>query len=78
MDHNKKINKSGSITIPASLRRSLGIETGERMNIEVQNDGRLILKRIAGQCIFCKSDENLKVYQGKFICSNCGEKIAAL
>lgn len=75
MEHNKKIGKSGSITIPANLRRDLGIEGGERFRLEVQPGGEILLKRTAGSCIFCKSDEELKAYKGKFICAECVAEI---
>lgn len=71
MEHNKKISKSGSITIPVNLRRDLGIEGGERFRLEVQPSGEILLKRTYGSCIFCKSDEELKAYKGKFICAKC-------
>lgn len=40
----KKISKSGSITIPATLRRKLGIVAGDTFKIEESSDG-LVFKR---------------------------------
>lgn len=78
MELNRKISKSGSITIPANLRRDLGIEKGEKFNLEVQADGRISLKRIVGSCVFCKSDEKVVTYSGRFICGKCLSELKKL
>ena len=68
---NKKVSKSGSITLPAAMRRNHGIEGGERFSVSVNDEGSIVLKRIQGECIFCASDNNLIVHGGRFVCSNC-------
>jgi transcriptional pleiotropic regulator of transition state genes len=78
MVHNKKIGKSGGFTIPSSLRRDLGIQGGEKVKIETTADGKIVIERIIGLCLFCKSDENLKRFEGRFICEKCLEKIKVL
>jgi len=72
---NKKINKSGSITLPAAMRRDYGIESGDRFSISANNEGNIVLKRVQGECIFCKLDNNLIVHEGRFVCSNCLQKM---
>ncbi|SFH21769.1 Antidote-toxin recognition MazE, antitoxin [Desulfotomaculum arcticum] len=69
---NKKLSKSGSITLPAAMRRSsFGIDSGERFRISVNNEGSIVLKRIQGECVFCKSDVDLIAHAGRFVCSGC-------
>ena len=75
MLNEKKISKSGSITIPSHIRREYGIESGEKLKIETNNDGDLILKRIVGSCIMCGENENLIKVNDKYICKTCIEKI---
>jgi len=75
--YNKKINRSGSITLPAALRRKLGINDKERFSIKVKDDGEIVLKRVQGECIFCKSDSDLIVYAGVFVCQNCIQALSA-
>lgn len=75
MEYNKKINKAGSVTLPAAMRRELGISHGERFKIFAKNDGIIELKRIQGECIFCKSDHNLIVHAGRYVCGNCLQKM---
>lgn len=71
MEYTKKINKAGSLTLPAAMRRELGIDQGARFKIIQKDEGSIELKRIQGQCIFCKNDNNLIVYMGRFVCENC-------
>lgn len=73
---NKKLNRAGSITIPAALRRELGIIPGERFRVTVQDeDGSIILKRLQGECLFCGSDKNLIVHLGRYVCAGCLESM---
>ena len=75
MDYNKKLSKTGTLTLPAALRRELGVDQGERFKIIPKNDGSIELKRIQGECIFCKSDSHLLTYMGRFVCKDCLEKM---
>lgn len=75
MLNEKKISKSGSITIPSHIRREYGIESGEKLKIETNNDGDLILKRVVGSCIMCGENEKLVQVDGKYICKACIDKI---
>lgn len=71
MMYNKKMNRAGAISVPAALRRDYGMEAGDKFNISVNNEGSLIMKPIEGNCIFCSSDENIKIFQGRHLCRKC-------
>lgn len=75
MLNEKRISKSGSITIPSHIRREFGIENGEKVKIETNDAGDLILKRMVGSCIMCGENENLIKVNDKYICKTCIEKI---
>lgn len=75
MLNEKKISKSGSITIPSHIRRELGIENGEKVKIDVEDSGKITLTRIIGSCIICGGNENLVNVDDKHICKNCIDKI---
>ncbi|WP_435924831.1 AbrB/MazE/SpoVT family DNA-binding domain-containing protein [Paenibacillus sp. DYY-L-2] len=73
---NKKINKTGAITLPSALRRDFGLTGGEKFKIEVcAEDGTILLQRTNGQCLFCDSDKQLIVHRGRFVCANCVEQM---
>lgn len=77
MLNEKKISKSGSITIPSHLRREMGLEAGEKVKIEQDGNGNFFIQRIEGSCIFCGTNEKLAKVRGKFICRSCTEEILA-
>ena len=57
MINEKRISKSGSITIPSHMRRDVGMTAGDRYEIVDQGDGSFLLTRTLGSCFFCKSKE---------------------
>ena len=78
MINRKKISKSGGVTIPVALRREFGISSGERINVEIADDGSIVLKRVGGNCILCGGHEGLRVFNKKLLCKSCLEKIKEL
>lgn len=76
MEFNKKLNRSGGITLPAAIRREFGIEGGEKFGITIDNeDGTIILRRTEGHCLFCQSDKKLIVFHGRFVCAECVQQM---
>lgn len=71
----RKISKSGSITIPSNLRMQLGIQGKEKIDICVKDDGSILVRRIEGKCIFCGNVGNVEAYKGKFVCDRCKEEL---
>ena len=75
MMNEKKISKTGSITIPGHLRRELGLIAGEKVKIDPDQDGNFVIQRIAGSCLFCQGSEDLLKVKGKFLCTGCAEEV---
>ena len=74
MLNNKKINKSGGITLPAAIRREYGITAGDNFEVAIElPHGDIILRRNNGNCLFCGSSEKLVRYKGRFVCRHCVE-----
>ncbi len=71
----KRIQGNGSITIPVMLRRSLGIEPRDTMEIVPQEDGSIVLRPCTVECVFCGSAENVSVRKGVRMCMACYQKI---
>lgn len=76
MLNEKKVSKAGSITVPSYLRRELGLQPGEKIKIEPDQEGNITLKRIEGSCICCKTSDHLMKVQGLYICKDCAELVA--
>lgn len=73
----RKISKSGGITIPSNLRMQLGIQGKEKINIETKDNGDILIRRIQGTCIFCGTVEGVKAFRGKFVCKECKKLLAS-
>lgn len=71
MDFNKKMTRAGGISVPAALRRDYGMEAGDKFNVSVNDEGSIVMKRTEGNCIFCGSSDNVKMYQGRYLCRKC-------
>ncbi len=71
----REIDDVGRIVIPKQLRKELDIlEPGSK--IEFFCDGtQLICKKAVNDCCFCKSNEELTPFEGKFVCKNCLAKL---
>lgn len=71
----KKISKSGSVTIPAHIRRDLGIDAADQFEIVAKGDGNLLLERTMGSCFICKAKTGLMKVDSVLICKDCGKRI---
>lgn len=70
----KKITSHGSISVPVAMRRELGIEPKDPMEIKVQN-GQIVISPYTLRCNFCASTEDVHNLYGKGICKACAAKI---
>lgn len=67
MKFNKKISKSGSVTLPAALRREVGLAEDEKFVVEAKHDGTIVLSRAQPQCILTGAQDDLIVFAGKYV-----------
>ncbi len=71
----RKIDDLGRIVLPMELRKKMGIDQRDPIEIYVDGDA-IILKKHGGSCIFCGNNKNLVEYKGKHICNDCAKSIA--
>lgn len=71
----KTLSKAGSLTIPADIRRDLGIAAGAGFDISIGDNGRIVLEKHTPTCIFCGKYATKKHY-GRDICEVCVHQIA--
>ena len=71
MFNQKKIKKSGSINIPIAMRREMGLQPNDVVDVEMK-DGAVVLSPVTPRCQFCENnmDEMTKIF-GKYICKDC-------
>ena len=70
----RKVDELGRIVIPIELRRSLGIDIKDSLEIFVDEE-HVILKKYAPACIFCGQAKDVEQYKGKNICPSCREEL---
>lgn len=70
----RKLDDLGRIVIPIELRRTMGIDLRDTLEIFVEDD-RIILKKYNPACIFCNDARDIVHYKGKIICKRCLEEL---
>ena len=71
----RKIDDLGRIVLPKELRQTMNIRRKDPMEIYVEDDGTIILKKYEPACIFCGNAEDVLEFQGKIVCRECLENI---
>lgn len=73
----RKVDDLGRVVIPIELRRTLGIE--EKDSLEIYVDGeRIILKKYQPSCIFCGNADRVLPFKDKMVCTPCLQDIQQL
>ena len=73
----RKVDELGRVVIPIELRRTLGIEEKDALEIYVDAD-KIILKKYQPACIFCNTAEDIVNFKGKNICVNCRKELQSI
>ena len=73
----RKVDELGRIVLPMELRRILGINKEDPVEIFVE-DKNIILRKYEPACIFCNSAIDVTVIYDKKICRKCIEEIQSL
>ncbi|MBR5553652.1 MAG: AbrB/MazE/SpoVT family DNA-binding domain-containing protein [Clostridia bacterium] len=73
----RTVDRLGRIVLPADLRKRMGYEVDEPIEIFVDED-KVILKKYNPTCLFCGSSENTVKYKDKLVCAECAKKLTEL
>ena len=68
----RKVDELGRVVIPIELRRTLGIDEKDALEIYVDSE-KIILKKYEPACVFCGNALDVKKYRGKQVCKDCVE-----
>lgn len=66
----RKVDELGRIVLPIEMRRTLGIEERDPLEIYVDGDC-VILKKVQTACVFCGSTKDVLSFEGKNVCLDC-------
>ena len=70
----RKIDDLGRIVLPKELRRTLGIDDKDPLEIFIE-DNTITLKKYQPACMFCGNAREVTTYKGKNICPTCAAEI---
>ncbi|MBK6090231.1 AbrB/MazE/SpoVT family DNA-binding domain-containing protein [Ruminococcus difficilis] len=73
----REIDKLGRIVISKDIRKHLGIEPGDVLQINTEGES-IIIKKAEKKCIFCNGEDDLREFEGKTVCAGCLERLRAL
>lgn len=73
----RKVDELGRVVIPIELRRTLGIDLKDALEIYVDEE-KIILKKYEPACIFCGSAKDVIHYENKLVCKECAQKLGEL
>ena len=72
----RKIDELGRIVLPIEIRRTLGIEIHNAVEIYVSGN-TIMLKKYEPVCVFCGGEKSVSDFKGKNICARCRKELAA-
>ncbi len=70
----RKVDELGRVVIPIELRRTLGIDVKDALEIYVDAE-RIILKKYEPACLFCGNADNVKHFGNRLVCQVCIDKL---
>lgn len=70
----RKVDELGRIVLPIELRRTLGIDQKDSLEIYV-DETTIMLKKYEPACIFCGSADGVEEFKGKCICEHCRKEL---
>jgi transcriptional pleiotropic regulator of transition state genes len=71
----RRIDQLGRVVVPVELRRILGLEDGDLLDIRVEG-GRLVLDKIVPACVLCGNADRLRERNGRHVCTECVEALS--
>ena len=73
----KKLSAHGSINIPVAVRRDLGLEGRDPMELTVEG-GEIRIRAYTPRCVFCGTPDGVKLFRGKGICPACARAVSGM
>lgn len=72
-NHFKRMTKSGSVNIPVGMRRELGIQEKDPVEVSTE-EGKIIIEPYSPRCTFCGGRDGVIKFHGRGICKNCAKQ----
>ncbi len=73
----RKVDELGRIVLPIEMRRTLGINVKDPVELYTEADS-IILRKLENACVFCDCTNDIVSFAGKNICTGCLANLKAL
>lgn len=71
----RQFDELGRVVIPKGIRTRFDLKAGDAVEIYVDDDGSIMMKKYEPACMFCNSADDVIEFGGKLICKECINKI---
>lgn len=71
----RKVDELGRVVIPIELRRTLGIDEKDALEIYVDSE-KIIFKKYEPACVFCGNATEVLHFKGKNVCRQCASAMS--
>ena len=72
----RKVDELGRVVLPVEMRRTLGIEERDPMEISMEGE-MIILRKVQSTCVFCGGKTDLLELNNKCVCWECRKELLA-
>ena len=73
----RQVDVLGRIVLPVELRRTMGIDVKDTLEIFVEGDS-IVLKKYHPSCVFCNEARDVLPFKGQLVCASCLKKLKSL
>jgi transcriptional pleiotropic regulator of transition state genes len=71
----RKVDELGRIVLPVEIRTRLGVESGDSLDVSIDETGTILLKKTEKHCVICHGQNGLVDVRDKPICVECRDII---
>lgn len=72
----RKIDELGRVVLPKELRSTYEIDNKDPLEIFVDDNGGIVLKKYESSCMLCNGMHGLTTFMGRHVCYDCMRKMA--
>ena len=72
----RAIDDLGRVVIPKTFRKLLDINQGDMLDMNMTENGEIVITKAIPSCVFCFEKENLTQFENKYICNKCKKKLS--
>jgi len=73
----RKVDELGRVVIPIELRRTLGIDEKDALEIYVDSE-KIIFKKYEPACVFCGNADQVIRFKNKNVCKECATSMSSV